>query len=104
MTIEEIKSMAYHEEEPGGLDICETLLYLESAAIYKMYRNGFYDEKTAKQKITRAVGDYKAIKILSECFDRAMEREKQLEHLKGEYNKTKSPETAVKIAEAIIGI
>lgn len=101
MTVKDIKNMAYYEECCDNLDIPEMLLYLEAEAIYKMFKNGFYDLDTAKKKIAKAENDYKSFRILSDCFDEALAQQNKLEWLKAEYNKTKSAEAAIKIAEAI---
>ncbi len=101
MTVDEIKKMAYNEIESKDLDIVDTYLYDRAAAISKMFKHGYYDIKTAQRKFARAEQDYKVLKLLSDCFDKSLERDRKLERLKSEYNKTKSTETAVKIAETV---
>ena len=101
MDINQIKNMAYHEQDSAGLDVVDRMLYLTSEAIYKMFQRGFYDEDTAKKKLAEAVCDYNTLKILSVCFDKNMELQHILEPLKCEYNKTKSRDVAVQIAELV---
>lgn len=101
LTANQIKHMAYYDQGDDELDPVETMLYLMCESIYKMFSRGFYDEKTAREKIAKAINDFDTLKVLSDCFDKNLELQKRLESLKCEYNKTKSTDVAVKIAEIV---
>lgn len=102
MLLNEIKDLAYDEKGSEQLSVVDAYLYDREAAIYKMFRHGFINESTAKKQIIAAENDYKALKLLNDCFLKTMEQHRILEHLKCEYNETHSSETAHKIAKMLI--